>query len=586
MKKSAIIRNSFVSLLFTYAVVELAAKITSIINGLMVGQLLGETELAAFGLTSPYNTFLEIASAVLITGAQALTVRNMVAGESEITNKVYSVTVEIATVASFIVGLLCFVFSTSICKFLGATGNNILLFDPLNSYNLGFSLGIPFLIIFAVLSVFVTLDGNKLCVTIASVSLAVINILLNYVFANYLNLGMFGFGLASTIARVVSVLILLTDLIRKNCIFSFHITLMPFKEVIGMIGVGLTKLTRKGSTMIKKFCLNKIILMAGGVASMTAMSARGNVDDFLMCLGVGVSGALMLMTQVFYGKEDSSSIRKAFLNAVLWILCGTGGLCLLSFIFAPNLANLFDIQSEAFDTTVLAIRCLSLGIPLTSINEMLFDYLQAMRKFKWAHVYIFFQRLTIVPVAFILVKLFGENGFWWAYLFGEVPVTLGYCIVIPLLQRKEKTSIIDSLLLIPKRFIDAENNSLEISLDSDMSPVGTSKKVYDFCKEKGVDNRKTYLASLCTEEMLCNIKEHGFNKDTKTHHCEFRIVADDDLTLYFNDDCEHFDLKKRYESIKDGDIEKNIGIKILCRSCSEVIYNSSLGSNNVTLRVK
>jgi len=140
-------------------------------------------------------------------------------------------------------------------------------------------------------------------------------------------------------------------------------------------------------------------------------------------------------------------------------------------------------------------------------------------------------------------------------------------------------------LLIPKDFEDDYKNCLELIFENNDSPVGVSQTVMNHCLDHGIDVRRANIAALCTEEMLCNIISHGYTKDNKVHHCELRVVAGKELSLYFRDDCKLFNLKERYERINDSDIEKNIGIKLINRVCSEVIYNSSLGANTLVLKL-
>lgn len=65
----------FLSYTITFAIVELGSKICHSIDGLMVSNLLGDTAMAAHGLTAPYTTMIEIVSAIIVTGAQDMITR-------------------------------------------------------------------------------------------------------------------------------------------------------------------------------------------------------------------------------------------------------------------------------------------------------------------------------------------------------------------------------------------------------------------------------------------------------------------------------------------------------------------------------
>ncbi len=52
----------------------------------------------------------------------------------------------------------------------------------------------------------------------------------------------------------------------------------------------------------------------------------------------------------------------------------------------------------------------------------------------------------------------------------------------------------------------------------------SSQKVMDFCHNRGVDDRTTFISGLFMEEMAANVVEHGFTKDQKPHSVDIGVV--------------------------------------------------------------
>ena len=106
------------------------------------------------------------------------------------------------------------------------------------------------------------------------------------------------------------------------------------------------------------------------------------------------------------------------------------------------------------------------------------------------------------------------------------------------------------------------------------------------CRQRGIDARRSYIASLCMEEMAGNIVEHGFTKDKKQHSADIRVVhKDDTVILRIRDNCVAFDPAERLRIMEKGKNGKNFGIKLVYGIATEVTYQNLLGLNVLTIRI-
>lgn len=575
----------FLSYTLTFAIVELGSKICLGIDGLMISNLLGDAAMAAHGLTSPYGTMLHIISAVIVTGSQAMLTRAIGKGDKQEVNAVFSVSLEISLVLSLLVTGLLYLFNGTICTLLGADGKDAEFRQLLTDYNLGFFGVVPSLIMCPVLSAMAALDGGKRYVTFSTLVLSAADVALNYLFAGPMQLGMFGVGLSSTIAQLLAVLTVAPALYRKGSMFRFVPTRFSAEAVLTMLKTGLPKLTRKVCTTVKKIGMNRLALIAGGVGVLSAVSVRNVVYDLVMSLSVGISGALLLMGQVFYSEEDEVSLKQTAAAAMLLLLVGMGGISLVLFAAAPWLLPFFGLSPANAAAAVSALRYTAGSLILISLNEMIFDYLQAVRRYRASHVLIAFQRLTILPVAYVLIRFFGTRGLFMAYICGEIPVTLGYLLTAWLANRRSSRGFFSAVLCIPARFADMAANTLDIDLTEQEQVAELSVRVENFCLSHGIDRRRAMHAALCTEEMASNILTHGFPKDSAKHFCSIRIAASpDNLVLRFRDDCVYFDLKERYACISGRDDPcSNIGIKVVHEIAKDIRYSHVLNLNTLVI---
>jgi anti-sigma regulatory factor (Ser/Thr protein kinase) len=142
------------------------------------------------------------------------------------------------------------------------------------------------------------------------------------------------------------------------------------------------------------------------------------------------------------------------------------------------------------------------------------------------------------------------------------------------------------LMVIPSKFGVRQEDRLDITVRSMEEVVCVSRQVQNFCREKGVDRRRSYLAALMVEEMAGNIVSHGFRKDDKKHSVDLRIAyKNQDLILRIKDDCIPFDPAERQKIVDPEDITKNIGIRMVFSLAQDIQYQNILGMNALTIRL-
>ena len=177
------------------------------------------------------------------------------------------------------------------------------------------------------------------------------------------------------------------------------------------------------------------------------------------------------------------------------------------------------------------------------------------------------------------------NGVYASVILNGI-VTAVYPLIYSIIYNRRFPKNMDQLLMIPKDFGAAENERMDISLKSLDDVVNISQRIHDFCTERGVDERRSYLSGLFLEEMAGNVIEAGFPKDNKKHSVDVRVVhKNDDIILRIKDDCVPFDPLERAKLFDPEDITKNIGIRMVSRIARDVSYQNILGLNVLTIRI-
>jgi anti-sigma regulatory factor (Ser/Thr protein kinase) len=142
------------------------------------------------------------------------------------------------------------------------------------------------------------------------------------------------------------------------------------------------------------------------------------------------------------------------------------------------------------------------------------------------------------------------------------------------------------LMVIPADFGVPACDRLDITVENMEEVMTISRAVQTFCREKGIDERRSVLAALALEEMAGNVAEHGFQKDRKKHTADIRVVyKNQGILLRISDDCVPFNPSERRALLDSASPEKNVGIRMVYEMAEDVQYQNILGLNVLTIRL-
>ena len=144
-------------------------------------------------------------------------------------------------------------------------------------------------------------------------------------------------------------------------------------------------------------------------------------------------------------------------------------------------------------------------------------------------------------------------------------------------------SLVDKMLYLPDGFQSDWKASAVFECGKEPGDATRcSEEVADWCRENGIDPKRSYLLSLAVEEMAGNIAQHGFAK-TKKPAIDIRLVAkeDESVILRIRDNGAEFN-PMDYD-ISSDDPAKCIGIKLVRSTMTNMDYHSTVGLNNVVI---
>ena len=394
-----LIDKAFFSLFITGMSIELSHVGAGLVDGMMVGSFLGPDALAAEGIAHPIYSIIGILSGMLFVGMQVCCAQELGRGRLKKVSEVFSITVYAGTILSVIMTILTVMFSGKLAILLGAAGKAEDIAQMASEYISGIGIGIPAIVLTAIFGAALQLDNSHRIV----VRGAVIEIATDIIFdvaVVYFNWGIFGMGLATSIAAYANLLYMwMAHFSKKNINLHFVRPEFTPAEFIKMLGNGTDKACVRLANTLRPVIVNRLIIIYGGTAAMTALSAQNSYSGFLNALSFGIASAVSVLTSLFYGEINEEGISEvvSFEHKMIAFVCGL--ISILVIVLRKPVASLYVNEAGGiFDMVCFSFVMLALQLPIRALLDSRIKYLQGIHRLVNMNVLIFAARFIVVVV--------------------------------------------------------------------------------------------------------------------------------------------------------------------------------------------
>ena len=590
MKGKARNAEILTKLMFRLLPVQILLAVVGAINGIVssffASNFVGIDAMSAVGLYSPASMLIGAVSTLLSGGSAILCGKYMGKNEQDKVTNVFSLNLLISGLAAGLFSALFLVLG--LFDLTGFLTREETVRACFNQYLIGQVIGIFPLILGGQLPVYLSMENMQKRTLTASLVYIAVNVILNLLFVQLLHLEAFGLALASSVGMWVFFGVQAQVFLGGRSHLRFRWKGLSWTEGGEIFRTGLPGAAGYGYQTIRKLVVNRLLVTFIGSAAISAFAASDSLLGFFWAVPTGMLAVSRLMISISVGEEDRQTltdIMRVMFRRFLPLMAVVSGVIILC---AEPFTRIFfhDPAEPVYMMTVWGFRILPLCMPLSIICMHFTCYGQASGKQGLVHVLALLDGVVCVAgFSALLIRWFGINGVYAANVINGIVaflVVIGYSW----LKRKSFPRSMEQLMVIPEDFGAEEDARIDITVRSMEEVLTVSRQVTAFCKRRGIDERRTYLASLCMEEMAGNIVDHGFMKDRKEHSIDIRIVhKEEDLILRIRDDCVPFDPGERNSMMNPDDMMKNIGIRIVFSTAREVEYQNILGLNVLTVHI-
>jgi len=389
-----------------------------------VAQGLGTEGLAALNLAIPvYNFIYGTALMLGMGGAIKFAILKSQGNQNQI-NTVYTNTIYLAVIFSAVFMLLGIFGSGTLARLLGAEGA---VFEMTKTYLKWLLIFSPAFIINDIFLCFLRNDEAPQLSMIAMLIGSLSNIVLDYIFIFPMGMGILGAVLATGASPVIGIILMSKHWrTKKN---SFHLA----KEKINLgivkqnLSLGFPSLIGQVAAGITMIVFNFLILELEGNTGVAAYGVIANISIVIIGVFNGIAEGVQPLVADCYGSGNRKEIKSLHKYSMVMMAVIAIGVYVIIYIFANPITSIFNSEQNAKmqELAVIGLKLYFTSMLVAGYNIVITVFFTSTERVLPAQVLTLLRGIVlIVPLSFLMAKIWGMNGIWMTFPVTELIVAV------------------------------------------------------------------------------------------------------------------------------------------------------------------
>ena len=576
-RNAKLINKKFIQYLIPSILTIFAMQFASLLDGILVGNLIGSEALSASSMAVPIIYIVQVPGLALGVGGSIVVASLLGKRDVKKANKAFSACIIYGIGISIIIAALSPLISAPISNLFAED-----LKEDIYQYIFIYFLTDPIIIFALLITSFMNVDNNPRLSTIYFIVSNIFKIGSMFLFIKVFDWGMYGASLSTGFGFLVGALVILKYVFSKNRLlkitFKIKGTFEDLKESLKASGsVAISYLLTALQMIIANIVIGKLITDVNDLAIYGLIC---NIIFVFDLISGGILGVIPTLCSLFNGEKDTYSLKSV--TKKIYILNLISAILITILIFSlPNVYSyIFGFSDPEYqDKANLMIRIMVFSFIPYELNRFTTSYYPSINRNLPSYVTVFLRELILVlPLTISLLYVDGIKGYAIAQIINEgATVLLTYIFILIYIHKKP---VGKGLFMIE----DINYLSYDISIDNNIDNASlVSSEIAEFCKNNNIDNRNSQMIALSAEEMISNIIVYGY-KNKKQSFIDVNLKKiDDTLILRIRDDGMPFDPTK-YGNDNDEKYTTS-GIKLVERITTSMTYMRVLNLNNTILKI-
>ncbi len=486
-----------------------AMQLGNVVDGMIVGNILGPKAMAAIELSMPVLLLLQMPALTLAMGGAAeaaVLLGKRKLGEA---GGVFSASLAAGGAISLLFALLTPFLPGMLADFLAGNERMAALAEPYIAVNFA---GIPILTIAILFCYFMNADNHPQLGSMLFLVANGVNLALDILFLKVFKMGMAGSALSTVIGYLAGMVTVIFYFRSDNRMLKLSRHTNMFIHVKMAVVAGVPGAAFTLMSALKSVIINSAIVRFLGNDAMAVYSVCANAVLIAeLCVG-GVIGLVPNIAGILYGERDYYGIRALCKRVLTYSYFAIAALLLLFLLFPQGIAALFGITGgEMLEMCRPQLRIIAFSFPFYVYNKFLMSYYQTILQPGLSTV------ITVLQ-GFCVVVPFTLAGMFWIGLFGVCAAavvseafTILLCVLYRMKGQHSGRFPCGGRYMLPEV---TEETCLDFSIENHLEDVIKLRDaLFVFCEENSIREKDAKLIGLALEEICANIIRYGYRGD-------------------------------------------------------------------------
>ncbi len=398
-------------------------SVNILIDTIFVGQWIGSLAIAAVSVVLPITFLISSLGMALGIGGSSIISRALGAENREKALQTLGNQIILTLGLAVLAVLIGLFYSEEVLLLFGANGE---IMQPAMDFFIPVLYGVPFLALCMMGNTVIRAEGKPKFAMIAMIIPAFGNIILDVIFIKFLNLGMFGAALATSLSYFMCFVFIFWFFIFKSELrLQMHHYVLQIKIVSEITSLGFVTFARQGVVAILSIILNHTLYIHGGEISVAIYGIISRMLMFALFPILGVTQGFLPVAGYNYGAKNYVRVNETISKSIKWAAGLATVIFILILVLAEPIVAIFSKDATIIKETPSALRLVFAASPIIAIQLIGAAYFQAAGKAIPALLLTLTkQGFFLIPLILVLPNYYGIFGVWIAFPIADILSTL------------------------------------------------------------------------------------------------------------------------------------------------------------------
>lgn len=588
-RNDRIVRRKFYQYLIPAVIMAMVMQLGSLVDAILIGNILGEDALSASSLGLPIVYLVELPGMMIATGAGIAAANLLGKRRIDDASRVF----KIALLVTFLVSLIFIPIGIFASEWIATlfAGNFPELIPLITQYvKMFLCLGVV-VNLGLVVAYFLPSDNNPILGAAFFIIATVVHLGVLLLFALLPSLSlegkMAGAAASTAVGMGVGLLVLIPYYRSKKRAINLKVSMKGSLKCLGGI---LRSGSTSGVMVLLMFVYVLVINMAATqYLQASELSTFAMLNNFSFVIDLFIVGPLQLMSSVIpalFGSKDYYGVKSVCRRVLVIAVSTTVILTGVSLIFPQMFFYMFNVEivSGALMDPLMVVRVFVISfLPYVLIQFATYYYPSIMVNSPGVVANV--SRIGAVGPVTLYFSMAASGVFGYAY--GSIITNVAVVVILVgflLIGKRLKRFQGQGLLLLPKAMENAKY--LDISIPAKEEEIGkVTEELQRFALECSQNEKASAMLALACEEIMSNTILYGYKRKDKAEYIDLSLTqAEDRFLVRIRDDGVPFD-PTCYEA-KDEEEFQFHGIEVVRKVATDFKYLRVLNTNNTIIEIQ